>query len=273
MPELPEVETVCRDLRASGIIGEKIEHVVVLWGKSIANLSAEQFCFELLHTTITSITRRGKYVHLKLNTEKSLLIHLRMTGSLTVREILQTPDTHDRILIQFTNQELAFHDPRKFGRITLTPNPQTWLDRLGPEPLHKDFTVSVLYERIYRRKARLKTLLLDQQFIAGIGNIYADETLFFAKLHPCRRGESLSKDEVLSLHHAIQITLKNAIDNRGTSLGTGDGNFASDGKAGLHGRQLQVFRRTHSPCPICQTPIEKITLNQRSTHFCPHCQK
>jgi len=273
MPELPEVETVCRDLRTGGVIGEKIIDVLVLWEKSIADLHPDQFRAGLVNNTIISVTRRGKYIHLVLHTGTSLLIHLRMTGSLTLRDIHQTNDLHDRVIIQFTNYNLVFHDPRKFGRMILTNNPELWLDALGPEPLHDDFTAAVLYERLHHRKARLKTLLLDQKFIAGIGNIYADETLFLAKIHPCRTGESLSKEEAFALHRAIQHTLRSAITNRGTSLGTGDGNFTSKGEAGQHGRQLQVFRRTQTPCYICQTPIEKIIINQRSTHFCPHCQK
>lgn len=273
MPELPEVETVCRDLRTGGIIGEKIKRVLVLWEKSVVDLNPDQFCTELLDNTIASITRRGKYIHMALSTGASLLIHLRMTGSLTVRKVNHTVGTHDRVLIQFDDLELVFHDPRKFGRIILTTHPNKWLDTLGPEPLQDDFTASVLYEQIHRRRARLKTLLLDQKLIAGIGNIYADEILFSAKLHPCRTGESLSKEEVFALHHAIQQTLQTAITNRGTSLGTGKGNFSSNGKSGLHGTQLQVFRRMQAPCHLCQTPIEKIMVNQRSTHFCPQCQK
>lgn len=272
MPELPEVETICRDLRASNIVGKTIENVIVLWEKSITNLPANQFTRQLLTTRITTITRRGKYIHLLLDSGKSLLIHLRMTGSLTLRTINQKKDHHDRIIFQFANQELVFHDPRKFGRIILTVNPQMWLEKLGIEPLGKNFTASELYRRIHSRKTRLKTLLLDQTFIAGIGNIYADESLFLAKIHPCRGGNTLSEDEVRSLHHAIQQTLTNAISNRGTSLGNGEGNFASAGQRGLYGLQLRVYRRTDQPCFVCQTPIEKIKVSQRSTHFCPHCQ-
>ncbi|PKL27426.1 MAG: DNA-formamidopyrimidine glycosylase [Spirochaetae bacterium HGW-Spirochaetae-2] len=273
MPELPEVETVCRDLRSHNVVGVPIEEVSVLWERSIGSMGVDDFYAGLTHRSIEHIDRRGKYIHIHLDDRQSLLIHLRMSGSLSVRKRNSPPDIHDRIILRFASSELVFHDPRKFGRMLLTRNPAVVTDRLGPEPLSAEFTETMFYERLHRRRGRLKSILLDQSFIAGIGNIYADESLFIAGLHPCRTGADLSRDEASALLHAIRFALNQGIESRGTSLGDGEGNFASGGRTGSNGTNLHVFRRTDLPCPRCSTKIERIVVGQRSTHFCPNCQK
>lgn len=273
MPELPEVETVCRDLRSHNVIGVPIEEVAVLWERSIGSMGVDDFSIGLIHRKIEHIDRRGKYIHFHLDDGQSLFIHLRMSGSLSVRERYSTPDAHDRIILGFETSELVFHDPRKFGRMLLTKNPAVVTDKLGPEPLSAQLTETLFYERLHRKRGRLKSILLDQSFIAGIGNIYADESLFIAGLHPCRTGEDLSRDEASTLLHAIRFALNQGIESRGTSLGDGEGNFASGGRTGSNSTNLHVFRRTDLPCPRCSTKIERIVVGQRSTHFCPNCQK
>lgn len=273
MPELPEVETVCRDLRLHNVEGATIEEVVVLWERSIGTLGVDNFCAGLTHRTIEQIDRRGKYIHIHLDDGQSLFIHLRMSGSLSIRERCMTPDVHDRIILRFAHSELVFHDPRKFGRMLLTDNPAVVIGKLGPEPFSPQLTETTFYERLHCKRGRLKSILLDQSFIAGIGNIYADESLFIARLHPCRTGQDVSREEASILLHAIRLALSQGIENRGTSLGDGEGNFASGGKTGSNGTNLHVFRRTDLPCPRCSTTIERMIIGQRSTHFCPNCQK
>lgn len=269
MPELPEVETTCRDLIKGEIVGEKIEAIEVLWGPSLSNFTSE----ELLNTTIEGVLRRGKFIILPLSNGQTLLIHLRMTGSLRIEPRRSPADPYDRITFFFREKKLAFRDPRKFGRMTLTDKPELILNKLGIEPLSEEFTPTLLYEMLRQRSKVMKTLLLDQSFIAGIGNIYADESLFKAKIDPLRRANTLTADEANELHRAIVTLLKGAIANRGTSLGDGKGNYTSNGKRGKNAVELKIFRKTGEACPVCATPIERIVVAQRATHFCPECQK
>jgi len=277
MPELPEVETQRRDLIQAGVIGSRIEAVEVLWGGSIAGSNEAVFRNKLIGAAVTDIFRRGKYLGVRLSGRSSavLFVHLRMTGSLSLSAALCPIDIHDRVrlLLQPLNQYLVFHDPRKFGKMLITENPDTVTGRLGPEPLDSQLTAEVFHHILSTRKRMLKPLLLDQQVIAGLGNIYADESLFAAGLHPERRSHTLSLEESELLLLSIRKKLQEGIENGGTSLGNGEGNFSSNGAYGRNRSRLQVFRKTGQLCPVCGTPIEKIICSQRSTHFCPHCQK
>jgi formamidopyrimidine-DNA glycosylase len=167
-------------------------------------------------------------------------------------------------------QELRFRDTRKFGRVYLVHDPEQILGKLGPEPLEADFTPEVLQERLNGRTRALKPLLLDQQLIAGVGNIYADEALFYAKLHPTRPANTLSKNEFIKLHGAIQKVLQLGIEREGASINL---YTKPDGSKGDMQNAVAVFRRTGDPCYGCGRPIERIVLGGRSTHFCPNCQK
>ena len=273
MPELPEVETVCRDLRSSGLLEKQIDSVSILWNKTIQEPSPQEFSQQLCGRCITAINRRGKYIHMLTDNGISLLIHLRMTGGFSIRNSQSRMDTHDRVVLHLSDRDVVYHDTRKFGRMILTNSPQQILGKLGPEPLDPEFTAEVLHARLLNHRKMLKPLLLDQTFIAGLGNIYVDESLFLANLHPCRIANQVSWQEAKKLHCSIQFALTSAIDHRGTSLGTGEGNFTSNGYAGDNSMKLQVFRRTNLPCPVCTTSVQRIVVCQRSTHFCPVCQK
>jgi formamidopyrimidine-DNA glycosylase len=218
------------------------------------------------------VGRRGKYVVCALASGEALLVHLRMTGRLEV----VGPDSpalvgpHLRASLQFTDGEhLAFTDPRKFGRIWLTDDVMRVVGKLGPEPLGGDFTTDVLARRLSARRAAMKALLLDQTVVAGLGNIYADESLFVAGLHPLRTGADLTEIEIERLHAAIRQVLDEAIGERGTTLRDYHPPYGAEGAYQNH---LRVYQQTDRPCPRCGAPIRRIRVTQRSTHFCPQCQ-
>lgn len=275
MPELPEVQTVVNDLKSAGLINAAIIDAQVFWPRSISKLSPAAFRRRLKQKTLTDIRRRGKYIVIHLSGNNHLLIHLRMTGRLHLVAADQPRSKHEHVILKFKNQpQLRFHDTRKFGRFYLVDDTETILGHLGPEPLAPDFTVKYLAARMDTRRRLLKPLLLDQAFIAGLGNIYADEALWDAKIHPRRIANTLTKTEISALHGAIVKVLKRGLRNLGTTLGSGKPNFYSIAKnKGRNRDQLMVFRRTGFPCPRCDSIVERIIVGQRSTHFCPKCQK
>jgi formamidopyrimidine-DNA glycosylase len=222
-----------------------------------------------------AIRRRGKYLVFETDSEYTMLLHLRMSGHLNLESAGTPRIKHEHVIIEFNdNRQLRFHDTRKFGRIHLINDPERVLGRLGPEPLEKGFTAKVLVNRLRRHKRLLKPLLLDQAFIAGLGNIYVDEALWDAQLHPNRIAATLSMNEIKALHRAIPKVLKRGLKNLGTSLGTGKTNFYSVARnRGRNKDELKVFRRTDLPCPRCKTAIERIIVGQRSTHICSECQR
>lgn len=272
MPELPEVETLRRYLQTTDCPGSAVRRVRVLWGRSIEEPDAQAFGKQLEGDRICGIDRRGKYLVFGLASGSTLLVHLRMTGGFRFFPGEHGPDRHDRVLFELESGVLVFHDTRKFGRLRLTRNPEAILDRLGPEPLSDEFLPSPFFDSLRRRRRLLKPLLLDQSFLAGLGNIYVDESLFASGLHPKRRSDSLSRIEADRLYAAIRRTLEQGIENGGTSLGDGETNFSSGGIYGRNASALQIFRRTGEPCPRCGTPVERIIVAQRSSHLCPRCQ-
>ena len=275
MPELPEVQTIVDDLNAADLIGMPITGARVFWSRTIAEPSPRLFCNRLKNRKFTAIERRGKYLVFNIDNGSTLLLHLRMSGRLHLVSSNTPRIKHEHVIINFQDgRELRFHDTRKFGRIHLLDDPAKILGRFGPEPLAKGFTAALLAERLRQRNRLLKSLLLDQAFIAGLGNIYVDEALWNAKLHPNRISASLSQGEIKALHRAIPKVLKRGLKNLGTSLGTGEANFYSVARRrGRNKDELKVFRRTDLPCPRCKAPIERIIVGQRSTHLCPECQK
>jgi formamidopyrimidine-DNA glycosylase len=275
MPELPEVQTIVDDLNAADLIGVPISDAKVFWARTIAEPSSELFCNRMKGRKFTAIRRRGKHLVFETDNEYTMLLHLRMSGRLHLVPADAPRIKHEHVIIKFTDKrQLRFHDTRKFGRIHLTNDPARILGRLGPEPLGKGFTVNVLADRLRRRKRRLKPLLLDQAFVAGLGNIYVDEALWDAKLHPNRIAATLTINEIRALHRAIPRVLKRGLKNLGTSLGTGETNFYSVARhQGRNKDELKVFRRSDLPCPRCKTKIERIVVGQRSTHICGRCQK
>ena len=274
MPELPEVETVVRGLRAVGIEDARIRAVLVRWPKTVAGTSPAAFARTLRGCVIRRLSRRGKYLVAELDNGRHLLIHLRMTGQFRIEPPATRPDTHDRlVLILADGRQVHFHDTRKFGRFQLVDDPQHHLAALGPEPLADEFTVAVLRRQLAGQRRMIKPLLLDQTCIAGIGNIYADESLWRARIHPARRTDTLTRAEVGRLHAAIRSVLAQAVASEGTTLGSGATNFYSvAGRRGRNADALQVFRRTGESCPRCGHVSTRLVVGQRGTHICPHCQ-
>lgn len=275
MPELPEVETYVRDLTPL-LQKQTITGVTVLWPRIIAAPSVEQFMQEILGQCFTSFNRRGKYMLLGLNSGDTLIIHLRMTGHVIVHAQPIMPDKHTHVVFDLADGgQIHYQDSRKFGRLWLVAEPGAVLARLGEEPFATTFETSYLVAKLRGRTASIKALLLDQSIVAGVGNIYADESLFTAGIHPTRVGSSLTTAEIEKLHGAIRKVLARAIDQHGSSLGQSSvQNYARPGGIlGEFQEEHKVFQRTGQPCPICGQPIQRIVLAQRSTHFCSVCQQ
>ncbi len=269
MPEMPEVETIRRDLCAP-LLGRTIERVTFLWPRTAANMPSEEMAARLQGRKVVALRRRGKYLIIDLDPACHLIIHLRMTGRLHLYPGRTPAQKHTRVITELDNgAELHFWDQRKFGRFYCVEDENEVVGKLGPEPLADDWTVEAFKEALNKRRAPIKSLLLNQQIVAGIGNIYADEALFFAGIHPLRPGNSLNDDEVWHLHQAIRYVLREALKAQGSTFST----YRRPGEeTGAYQLQHQVFRRTGKPCPVCRTPIERIKVGGRSTHFCPRCQ-
>jgi len=270
MPELPEVETVARGLQTS-LVSRVITGVQVDWPRTVASSSPYQFAECLIGRQVRGVGRRGKYVIISLDSGY-LLIHLKMSGRLRVVPADEPPDKHVRVAFGLDNgMELRFQDMRKFGRVYLVGEVSEVTSDLGPEPLSDEFTLERFREILERRTGRLKSLLLNQEFLAGLGNIYADEALFAARLHPLRRANTLTPAEQEHLYHAIRTVLRQAVARRGTTL-TDGGYTDADGQSGAYQNQIAVYGQTGHPCPRCQTLVERIVLSGRSAHYCPSCQ-
>jgi formamidopyrimidine-DNA glycosylase len=275
MPELPEVQTIVDDLNAAGLLRSRITGATVYWPRSIATPSAKSFCRRIRGNVISAIRRRGKFLVFDFETGEHLLIHLRMSGRLHLVSGVPRRQKHEHVILKIHDgRQLRFHDTRKFGRMYLVEELETIVGKLGPEPLAKSFKAKSFSQRLKSRRRQLKPLLLDQTFIAGLGNIYVDEALWEARIHPCRIASALSDTEIRALHRAIPRVLKRGLKNLGTSLGTGKANFYSVARrTGRNRDELKVFRRTGQQCPRCKATIEKIMVGQRSTHICETCQK
>lgn len=275
MPELPEVHTILQDLKQAGLIGQTIEHVEVFWDKIVHIPSVERFSKELHNQTILAIERRGKYLIFHLSNHSFLIVHLRMTGKLLLVYKGEKHSPHIRLKLNLShNKQLLYHDTRKFGRWYLVKDLEEVLGHIGPEPLHSSFSLKSFSNRLKDRKRALKPLLLDQTFLAGLGNIYVDEALWEACLHPLQPANQLSQQEISRLYHSIRLVLQRGIDTQGTTLGSGRTNYYRlDGSKGHHQNLLNVFRRTGQSCPRCGHMIERLVVAQRSTHICPNCQR
>lgn len=288
MPELPEVETVRRGLHEL-IVGRKVKSARELSSpKSFPNASEDVQAF-LVGAKIKAVNRRAKVLLIELNTDYTLVIHLKMTGQLVFRGsgvafgaghpsgslIGELPDRSTRVVIEFTDgSRLYFNDQRKFGWMKLLPTIEVpnidFMKRVGPEPLEADFTPKQFAERFKRRaKTSIKAALLDQTVIAGVGNIYADESLWGAKIHPKRLVGSLTEEELTLLYDELRAVMNLAIEKGGST----DKNYVNaEGKRGSYMDFARVFRREGQPCPRCDTMIEKIKHAGRGTHLCPTCQ-
>ncbi len=262
MPELPEVETVVRGLQST-IVGESIADLEVPWEKSlVANDPYESIVGKL----ITYVHRRAKYIVIQFDIG-ALVVHLRMTGKLTP----VFPEKHVTVILHFeSGRTLYFQDTRKFGRMEYTDNPEELLEHIGPEPLSDQFTTQVFYKMLTGKNRLIKPLLLDQSFLAGLGNIYVDEALFQAGIQPLSIASSIPKERSIRLHSAIQSILAESIKAQGTTVL----NYShGDNQSGTYQAALQVYGRKDQPCLVCDTPIIKIKMGQRGTHYCAQCQK
>jgi formamidopyrimidine-DNA glycosylase len=276
MPELPEVETIVRILKEGGeganpLCGRVVEKVDLLWQRSLAVPSSQEFQKRFPGQKVVDISRRGKFIVIQFD-QDYLLIHLRMSGDLHLSKSKDEKGVdipfgkHDRCVIHFKDgSRLVFNDPRKFGRLWLVADPQEILVNLGPEPLAHEFTGLHLYDRLHARHRQLKPLLMDQSFLAGLGNIYADEALFCSRLHPLCLSDEVTREQADELCGSIRDVIEEGIRRNGASI---DWVY----RGGEYQNRFQVYQRTGLPCYRCGTTIEKIIVGQRSTHFCPSCQ-
>ncbi len=288
MPELPEVETIRIGLSAL-LPGKKIKRTWNDWSKSFPNTAEDVNTF-LIGARVLEVKRRAKVLIIELDTKYSLIIHLKMTGQLVYVDnsvrfgaghpsdslAHKLPDKSTRVILDLDNSaKLFFNDQRKFGWMRLLPTAGVphidFFKKVGPEPLAADFTVQQFSERLIRRpKSNIKAVLLDQTIVAGIGNIYADEALFAAKVHPSMSVKNLPKTKLNKLFEAVQSVLILSIEKGGST----DKNYVNaEGKKGSYLSFAQVFRKQGQPCPRCATTIEKIRVAGRGTHICPYCQK
>ena len=270
MPELPEVETIVRQLRARGVEGRKILAVKVGWPRTVEPLSAARFSREIRGCAVERITRTGKWILFHLSSGKVICIHLRMAGSFSME-----PGSHDRIVLGLSDGlTLYYLDTRKFGRWRLVDDPEEILGGVGPDALTRRFSLQYFTGVLQQRHRTIKPLILDQSVVAGLGNIYADEALWEARIHPERLSDTLTAAEQTALYKAIRTVLRIGVRNRGTSLGKGKTNYRDvDGASGGHKEMVKAYGRGGMPCERCATPLEKTVIAQRGTTFCPECQK
>jgi formamidopyrimidine-DNA glycosylase len=272
MPELPEVETIRLSLEAK-LTGRTIWEVIVTHPGMLAGCSVADFSRKIAGKTSGRVERRGKYLLLQLSGALVLALHLRMTGQLSVEAADQPVVNATYLRLGLDNRtELRFRDQRKFGKafvFSAAAVPPS-LGKLGPEPLKPDFTAAVLTRQLAGHKLAIKKALLNQELVAGIGNIYADEALFVAGIHPARSADSLTKAEMERLWSAIRQVLNEGIKYRGTSVRD---YLDGEGQPGSYQEHLRVYGRKGLPCPNCAAPIAKMNLGGRGTHFCPLCQK
>jgi formamidopyrimidine-DNA glycosylase len=275
MPELPEVETVARLIRPR-MIGRSVRGVLVRWKRTLGGMSPREFERAVVGARIAKVWRRAKFVVLDLEREAQpagwLVGHLRMTGRMHVEHAGWDASEYERVRLELDNGD-AFHfiDVRKFGRLWFTRDLDELLGALGPEPLGPDFSPGWLARELRARRRLLKPLLLDQTFVAGLGNIYVDESLHRARLHPLRRSDSVKEAESEQLHAAIRDVLGRAIAREGSSFDT----FyrTPEGKPGGFQDEFAVYDREGEPCVTCKRPIVRIVVGQRGTHFCRSCQR
>lgn len=281
MPELPEVETVARDLRPR-LVGATIVGARTNWVRTLRSQDPLAFAEGVTGRTILDVGRRAKLVVLDLSDDAALTIHLKMTGQLFVVPAEADEDAYVRLVLELADgRELRFRDIRKFGKVGLygrDPASGELVEELGgagvfagvgPEPLDEAYTLREFRRRVRRRTGRLKPLLTDQAFLAGIGNIYADEALWRARLHPLRSAASLRPPDERRLYAAIRDVLAEAVERRGSSI---DDYTAPDGDGSMQ-ESLDVYQRTGEPCPRCGRPLKRIVIGARSTHFCSWCQR
>ncbi|MEX0617112.1 MAG: bifunctional DNA-formamidopyrimidine glycosylase/DNA-(apurinic or apyrimidinic site) lyase [Candidatus Woykebacteria bacterium] len=274
MPELPEVETIRRDLNKE-LKGRKIIRLKYHdWPKMIKPSPAEVEK-AIKGKKIKDFQRRAKLLLMHLDDHGSTIaMHLKLSGQLLLRKQTDPPDRFTHIILELDKgDELRFNDLRKFGFMKLLKDKgdlDKLLSEFGPEPFTPEFTFEKFKQIVNKGTRAIKIVIMDQKKISGVGNIYADEALWRAKIHPEKRAEKLTEEELKKLYNSILYVLKEGIEDRGTSV---DQYLDVHGEKGGHAKNLKVFRLNGEPCPRCKTTIKKIRVGGRGTHFCPNCQK
>ena len=277
MPELPEVESL-RQMLARSIVGRSFHRATVRETRLRRSVTAD-LSSALAGRTVEQIRRRAKYLLIEVTGEQVMLVHLGMSGSLTHRrqgfDSCQLDPRHDHIEFALDDGSvLVYNDPRRFGLIKIVPRTElsniAELKDLGPEPLGREFDAGYLWQVTRNRTATIKNLLMDQQVVAGVGNIYASEILFRAGIRPARRGGRVTRGESDRIVRMTKEVLREAIGSRGTTFRS---YRDSRGEPGRFARRLRVYDREGKPCLHCGTPIRAVVLGQRSTYYCPRCQK
>ncbi len=272
MPELPEVETIARGLE-SALIGKKIEDVKVMF-PGILKEESKNFRRNVVQTKVIGVRRRGKFILMDLSNGKTILVHLGMTGACFLLKRSSRLDKHDHLTVTLcrSQKELRYNDQRKFGRIksfsACKEESISDLRKLGPEPL--EISSPDFVNLFRKRKGRIKPALLNQQIIAGLGNIYADESLFEARINPLQRIDKISPKKLRRLHRAVQKILKRAIRAGGSSI---ENYYKVNGEIGSFQLQHNVYGREGLVCKRCKAKIKRIKISQRSSYFCPRCQR
>lgn len=272
MPELPEVETIRRDLNKE-LKGRKIIKLKFYdWAKMLQP-SPEAVAKAVEGKKIRDFDRRAKLLLMHLEDGKTIATHLKLTGQLFIRKSTDRPDRFTHIILEIDKgEELRFNDLRKFGFMKVVENKfdlEKILAEFGPEPFTKEFTFDAFKKIVIKTTRKIKTVIMDQTQISGVGNIYADEALWRAKIYPEKTAEKLTEEELRDLYDAILFVLKQGIEDRGTSV---DQYLDIYSKEGGHVKNLKVFRLNKEPCPRCGTTIKKIRIGGRGTHYCPKCQ-
>ncbi|NPA93784.1 MAG: bifunctional DNA-formamidopyrimidine glycosylase/DNA-(apurinic or apyrimidinic site) lyase [Chloroflexi bacterium] len=271
MPELPEVETIAKALREGGrgqasIVGARVASVEVRWRPAIVTPQPAIWAARLIDATLRDVWRRGKYLVMDWGEAGYLLVHLRMSGDLVVLPPNQPLPKHTRWLLRFADgRALAFDNPRKFGRTWLVDDPEAVVGHLGPEPLDASLTPDDFFRRLQQHRRQIKPLLMTQTFLAGLGNIYTDEALHRAGIHPQTRAHCLSRAEAERLLAAIRAVLQEGLEANGASI---DWMY----RGGGFQNAFRAYHRAGEPCYTCGTPIVRTIVGQRSTFFCPQCQ-
>jgi len=274
LPELPEVETIRKTLKKL-VVNKTIKDIKVFWPKIIKNpVEVEQFVDALIGETIVDVGRRGKFLIIYTG-NFALVSHLRMEGKYGLYPKEDPFDKHTHVLFHFTDEtELRYRDVRKFGTMHLYKKGDEFLTEpligLGPEPFSDEFTIEFLEKKLVKTNRKIKTALLDQKVFVGLGNIYVDEALFRAGIHPERLANTLNKNEITLLHREIVATLSEAVKKGGSTIRS---YVNSQGEIGMFQLELYAYGRKGEECKRCGTPLEKITVGGRGTHYCPHCQK
>jgi formamidopyrimidine-DNA glycosylase len=267
MPELPEVETIKNALEPH-LAGRTFKGIKISDTRPVQKLTLDEFCSRLMGKKILGLGRRGKFLIIRLSDGENLVIHLRMTGALLWNPRTIDPFTRVEFYLD-KGGHLVYTDIRRFGTMSLVKDIGDVVGKMGAEPLGKQFTPQYLAQLLKSRETPVKSILLNQELIAGIGNMYADEALFHAKIHPLRAASTLTSKEIGKLHTSIKDVLNRGIQKLGASIR----NYRHpDGGQGTAHTEFAVAHRGGEPCPVCGTPIERIVVGQRGTYYCPRCQ-